>query len=55
MFAPSINVDLEKLQKEAEDVAASREVASKGRARARKSAAAKAERASEPPTDHGHR
>jgi hypothetical protein len=44
MFAPSINVDLEKLQKEAEDVPASKEAAPKRRARARKSDGGKAEK-----------
>jgi len=44
MFAPSINVDLEKLQKEGEDAPAAKKVASKGRARARKPAAGKTEK-----------
>lgn len=44
MFAPSINVDLEKLQKEGEEAPESKKVASKGRARARKPASSKTEK-----------
>ncbi|HEY4668260.1 MAG TPA: hypothetical protein VIH05_00640 [Tepidiformaceae bacterium] len=44
MFAPSINVDLEKLQKEGEETQTSKRVASKGRARARKPAGGKTEK-----------
>lgn len=38
MFAPSINVDLEKLQKEEGEKPAAKKVAAKGRQRARKPA-----------------
>lgn len=38
MFAPSINVDLEKLQKAAEEQPTKKKVAAKGRANSRKPA-----------------
>lgn len=38
MFAPSLNVDLEKLQKSAEEQAPKKKAAAKGRASARKPA-----------------
>lgn len=38
MFAPSLNVDLEKLQKSAEEQPRKKKVAAKGRASARKPA-----------------
>lgn len=38
MFAPSINVDLEKLQQSSEDKPAARKTAAKGRPAARKAA-----------------
>ncbi|MCC7089649.1 MAG: hypothetical protein IT295_10865 [Dehalococcoidia bacterium] len=44
MFAPSINVDLEKLQQSSEETPAPRKTAGRGRAAAgRKAAAAKSE------------
>jgi hypothetical protein len=45
MFAPSINLDLEKLQKESEDApTAKKKVAAKGRAATRKPAPGKTEK-----------